>query len=177
MTHSCLILRHPLPNQELIWKACGRSHHNADRQMRVGWWWWWSEMREAAAVKPRDDTTTHSPDEQQDEAVQTPLQGAEAHALDAHQLVGLVLAQSSRAAARHGRLRANSEGRGWCPSGGREGRGTSDSFLHSSPSCVDGHMSRLLQLLSTFHAHPRTPTGTCDEVSMHPLIARGFKLN
>lgn len=71
--------------------------------MRGGWR---SEMREAAAVKPRDNTTTHSPDKQQDEAVQTPLQGAEAHALDAHQLVGLILAQSGRAAARHDRLRA-----------------------------------------------------------------------
>lgn len=104
MTHSCFILRRPLPNQRLMREAwrqrrptdAGRvAVRDAGRQLR------WN---------PRDDTTTHSPDKQQDEAVQTPLQGAEAHALDAHQLVGLILAQSGRAAARHDQLRANSEG-------------------------------------------------------------------
>lgn len=44
----------------------------------------------------------HSPDHQQNGSVQAPLQGAQSDALDPDQLVGFVLAQAERGAARHG---------------------------------------------------------------------------
>lgn len=43
----------------------------------------------------------HSPDKQQDEAVQSPLHGAEPDALDPHQLGGFILTQSAETAAHH----------------------------------------------------------------------------
>lgn len=42
-----------------------------------------------------------SPDKQQDESVQTPLNGAEPDALDPHQLVGFILTQTADTATRH----------------------------------------------------------------------------
>lgn len=89
----------------------------------------------------------HSPDKQQDESVQSPLHGAEPDALDPHQLGGFILTQTAETAAYHDEPWAR--------------RGISDSLLHPS-SGVDGHMSRLLQLLSTFaiitHFHTSSAT-------------------
>lgn len=46
----------------------------------------------------------YSPDEQQNESVQTPLERAEPDALDPDQLVGLILTQTEDTAARHDEL-------------------------------------------------------------------------
>lgn len=143
----------PLPNQRLIREAWRPLRQQRTPMTDAGGS---GGGQRCGRQLRRTPPHPHLPDKQQDEAVQAPLEGAEAHALDAHQLVGLVLAQGGGAAARHDRLRANSDGRGRWGGGGREEREeTSDSFLRSSPSCVDGHMSRLLQLLSTFQ-HPPT---------------------
>lgn len=93
----------------------------------------------------------HSPDEQQNGCVQNPLQGAEPDALDPDQLVGFVPTQTEQTAARHG---PGSCSRCLDSRGFQCGRGICDSLLDSS-SCVKGHVSRLLQLLSLPTSSPQ----------------------
>lgn len=142
-----LILKRPLLDHSLKWEMLRPlPGHTRSAWPRCG-----ETSLQVAATRPPSD----SPDEQQDEGVQAPLHGSQSHAPDAHQLVGLVLAEScSTAAERHG------------AAGQRREEALTHSFTLSSSFFLWGRSHGRTPAAAVNISHPHTRACTSNEISM-----------